>query len=172
MLLMIVLSVVSSCSESITPRDVDVFPSAFKDGYVTLSAVPNRVAIDTIISVKMTALPLVSGRGRMQLRCNTHTGSWWSMISPYELPRIYDTSFGSGLIAYDTSFTANEEFIMEWRVKLSSMSLHTFRGSIVIDSLFVADSGRYIPVYSFKDPDGARYEQAISCRGSCLQIQP
>jgi hypothetical protein len=173
MLLLVVVFVASCCSGDIIEDNFDEFPSAFKDGYIAMSAVPNKAMTDTIISIKMIAFPLVSGKGKMRLNGTTHwANGWWSMVSPYDLPKIYDTSFASQPIPYDTSFVANEEFVMEWKVKLSLASLHTFRGSIVIDSIFTADSGRYIPIYSFKDRDGARYQQALMCRGSCLQLQP
>jgi hypothetical protein len=167
--LILAVLLIGSCSGG--PVDnFHEFPSAFRERYVTMSASPNRVRTDTVISIRMTAFPLLSGKGTMILTGHTNTNSWWSMVSPYNLPAIYDTATDYRIL-YDTSFTANEAFVMEWRVKLpSATSRYNFRGTLAVDSLFIPDSGRYTPLYPYKD--GARYESTVSCRGSCLVLQP
>jgi hypothetical protein len=166
--------ILSACNDWIGPPPPEDSPNVFRNGAVVVSASHNRAVTDDTITIRMTVFPLVSGTGRTFIKgtSNNSRNVSWSMIRPYHLPVIYDTSFGGRGIGYDTVFTANQPMTMEWKIQLSAAVFYDFKCTMSADSVFIADSNRNVPVYSLINLDGARFYTFAGCPDPCIVLKP
>ncbi|MEP7218774.1 MAG: hypothetical protein ABI876_07645 [Bacteroidota bacterium] len=158
-LLAIVAAALCSCGKTAdTPAVVgpqipyDRFSDdTFSGSWVEIEADTDRAISDRPILITTSCLPLISGKGYMQLLCREDSARW-IVISP-----IRDTVTGSERKSHGNfinateipiTFTANVHCAVPWKIKLEPSNGHAFWVMAVMDSLYYPKLGRYVWIHS------------------------
>lgn len=169
----------AACGNSVVNAVPDPAP-AFKNSEVTLSAVPETLAIDHITTITMRCLPTVTAKGVIGLKGEAEV-NWGGWILAWPVADTI-TMFGTSDMKYiPAEFTANQPFEQRWdimphpRFSGEAAGPYDFTAAAFIDSIYIADSARYYPVESEivkrHSPGGAGYiHQAMN--GPALHISP
>ncbi|HVZ40051.1 MAG TPA: hypothetical protein VHI13_12305 [Candidatus Kapabacteria bacterium] len=153
---------VAACSGSTTPPQ-DPVVEAFDRLQMKMYADTNKVITDRPITITTEVMPLVSGKGRISM--DASAASWEFLepvkrtvhlpVVPPDTPRVTD---------YPVVFTAHQRVVVSWELQLQWREHHTFFSNVFLDSVFIADSGRFFSVWShearIRTPDGLGYDNS------------
>ncbi|MEP7219965.1 MAG: hypothetical protein ABI876_13665 [Bacteroidota bacterium] len=169
----------AACADSVVNNVPDPAPT-FKNSEVTLSAMPENLALNRITTITTHCLPTVTAKGWIGLKGQgeVNLGGW---ILAWPASDTITLSETSRLELIPAEFTANQPFEQEWDIipypqfANEAAGPYDFTGAALIDSIYIADSARYYPVESEivkrYSPGGAGYiSHAIN--GVSLHINP
>ncbi len=150
----------------------DPYAPAFVHGRIWLSADADRAVTDRTITITGLCYPLVRGKGRLRLRAwPADTADYIYLESPTHdtLHRVADSDTVDIVSDISVEFDSGGTVTGIWKLRFPVNSRngdYSFSAGAYLDSVFVQDSGRYLPSLADevrrRTPSGAGYDRVAN----------